>query len=105
MSEALLFDGVKEREPNTSAQFGGVTFSVQHDGPRLAHQLDTVRDYMLSHGDWRTLNEVSEALGFPPASVSARLRDLRKKNFGGYRVERRRRGEPKAGLFEYRVSQ
>lgn len=40
------------------------------------------------------------ATGAPEASASARLRDLRR---AGLTVERRRRGDPKAGLWEYRV--
>ena len=36
----------------------------------------------------------------PEASISARLRDFRKH---GLSVERRRRGDPRAGLWEYRV--
>ena len=54
-------------------------------------------------GAWRTLDEISVAVGAPPASVSARLRDLRKEKFGAHLVERRSRGERGRGLYEYRV--
>jgi hypothetical protein len=54
-------------------------------------------------GQWRTLAEISAVIRCPEASVSARLRDLRKNKFGGYLVERRRRGAERRGLFEYRV--
>jgi hypothetical protein len=54
-------------------------------------------------GAWRTLREIADATGDPDASVSARLRDLRKEKFGGFIVERRRRGETPKGTHEYRL--
>ena len=94
-------------------RFSGSSYEARLDGERLSRQLDRVRGLMLLYGpgsssvqvQWLTLGEISQALGpgNPEASVSARLRDLRKEGFGGYRVERRRRGEGKRGLFEYRV--
>jgi hypothetical protein len=50
---------------------------------------------------WRTLREIEVALGFPQASISARLRDLRKPSFGGFVVKRRRRS---SGTWEYQVT-
>jgi hypothetical protein len=70
--------------------FDGITFDPQRDGSRLHAQLDEVRDFMLSHcDDWWSLDELSVALGHPEASISARLRDLRKKKFGGFEIARR----------------
>ena len=43
---------------------------------------------LMSDGKPRTLAEISLATGDPQASVSARLRDLRKEKFGGYVVTR-----------------
>jgi hypothetical protein len=63
-------------------------------------QLTKVRDLMLD-GQWRSLIEIAAATGSPQASVSARLRDLRKAKFGGYTVERRLLSP---GLYEYRVN-
>lgn len=54
-------------------------------------------------GGWWTLAELAEATGAPEASVSARLRDFRRPRHGGHTVERRRRGGPGAGTWEYRV--
>jgi hypothetical protein len=55
-------------------------------------------------GRWRTLEEIHKTtLGEPVASISAQLRHLRKPRFGSYRVERRHRGDPGSGLYEYRV--
>lgn len=72
------------------------------DGPRLSRQLIRVKEYMRD-GEWRTLRELEDALGYPQASISARLRDLRKPRFGSLMVERRRRGEGR-GTYEYRVA-
>ena len=82
--------------------FGGATFSEEHDGSRLRAQLDRVRAFMLCSPAWFRLQTIASCLGYPEASISARLRDLRKAKFGGYRVERRR--VPGGhGLHEYRV--
>lgn len=51
---------------------------------------------------WVTRLVIEERYGVAAvASISARLRDLRKPKFGGYVVERRRRT---VGTWEYRVS-
>jgi hypothetical protein len=82
--------------------FDGRTFIHELDGGRLGKQLQVVRALMLD-GQWRTLGEISEATGYGEASVSARLRDCRKERFGGHQVQRRRRGDGRRGLFEYRI--
>lgn len=79
--------------------FGGRTYVRERDGSRLADQLAKVRE-AVSDGQWRTLHALAERVGAPEASVSARLRDLRKPQFGGLTVERRYVGN---GLYEYRV--
>jgi hypothetical protein len=74
------------------------------DAERLGKQLEVVRGFMVQEsffGGWRTLAEIARNVSYPEASISARLRDLRRL---GYVVDKRRRGEPKRGLFEYRVS-
>jgi hypothetical protein len=40
---------------------------------------------------WLALAELAEKTKFPPASISAQLRHLRKPKFGGWVVEKRRR--------------
>lgn len=88
-------------------EFGGPTFNPARDAAALNRQLDEVRSIMLS-GGWHTLAEisatVSERIGrtATEASVSARLRDLRKPQHGAYNIERRIRGG--AGrLWEYHL--
>lgn len=79
-------------------QFDGETIEPE-DVPRLAHQLELVR-WLMGDGCWRTLSQIGTEIGAPEASVSARLRDLRKTRFGGHKVERKRLSR---GLFTYRV--
>lgn len=82
--------------------FDGITYDHDRDGERLGDQMRAVSDYMLviHRGDWVTLRAISYSVGAPEASVSARLRDLRKERFGSIIVERRYVGN---GLHEYRV--
>lgn len=83
-------------------RFDGPDYSPQHDQVRLASQTERVFQLM-KDGRWRTLDEIASATGDPPASVSARLRDLRKKRFGAHTVLKQSRGERVHGLFEYRL--
>jgi hypothetical protein len=79
--------------------FGGDTFDEDRDGERLRAQLTRV--YKLMHdGVGRTLGAIAFETGDPEASVSARLRDFRKRKFGGHVVERKYLRE---GLWEYRL--
>ena len=84
----------------TSVPYGGVTFDALLDLDRLNAQSRLVARLMVD-GCWRSLAEIAAATGAPEASVSARLRDLRKPANGGHTVERRRRGG--AGTHEYRL--
>jgi hypothetical protein len=85
--------------------FGGVTYKRDKDGKRLWTQLQAVRDLMID-GKWRTLPESAVSVRqyyrvkASEASISARIRDLRKERFGGYVVERKRLS---AGLWAYRI--
>lgn len=79
--------------------FDGETFDAARDEARLTSQLDRVRDLM-ADGRWWTLKQVAANLNASEASVSARLRDLRKPRFGRYQVERR---YVEKGLWQYRV--
>jgi len=81
----------------------GTTFDPALDGPRPGRQLADVRRVM-GFGQWLTLAEIATITGAPEASVSARLRDLRRPEHGGHEVKRRRRGEAKRGLFEYSLT-
>ncbi len=80
--------------------FDGTTFEPAEDDHRLSTLLARVSGAMRS-GAWYTLAGLVERCGGTEASVSARLRDLRKPQWGGHNVERRRTGRP--GVFEYRL--
>lgn len=77
----------------------GQTYDHARDGLRLAAQHQRVLAYM-SDGKWWTLAELAQRTGDPEASVSARIRDLRKPKFGGYKVARE---YVERGLFRYRL--
>ena len=78
----------------------GDTFDAALDGSRLNTQLARVTELMRD-GTWRTLAEIQRVVGGSEASVSARLRDLRKPRFGAWTVGRRRVAA--LGLWEYRL--
>lgn len=88
---------------STDPAFDGATFDPALDQDRLSKQLGRVWA-ALSTGAWLTLAEIAAKTGDREAGISARIRDLRKPKFGGYDVQRRRRGDPADGLFEYRVT-
>ena len=82
-------------------RFGGETYSPKHDDERLSGQLRRVYQVM-ADGEWYTLDQIAAATGDrSTASISARLRDLRKEEFGAYDIRRKRLGDPKNGLFAY----
>ena len=80
-------------------KFGGSTYSEPRDGVRLNRQSQIIFDFMKS-GEWWTLSAISDATGEPEASISARLRDFRKVEFGGHKVERQYVDK---GLWKYRL--
>ena len=79
--------------------FDGDTITPD-DFPRLNRQLRAVYDLMRD-GYWRGLKEIAFQIDEPEASISARLRDLRKPKWGGFTVERMNRG---GGFWMYRLS-
>ena len=88
--------------PLFDQRFNGDDYVDARDRPRLRGQILRVYDLMRDEG-WRTLGEIEGETGDPQASISAQLRHLRKKRFGEHTVEKRHRGDPVGGLYEYRV--
>ena len=94
-----------------AADFGGATYDATLDRERLTGQLGRVFALMAADGEWRTLKRIVSVVGGSEAGVSARLRDLRKPQFGGpgkhgdprarQDVEGRRVGD--TSLWEYRM--
>lgn len=82
-------------------------------GASRRRQRDVLCDVMLSASQcetWLTLEELAKLTHYPPASISAQLRHLRKQEFGGYEVEKRQRvsgrilhGEDFGTVWEYRL--
>lgn len=82
---------------------------------QLRKQREVIRDVMLSAGQcatWLTLDELAKLTHYPPASISAQLRHLRKPEYGAFAVVKRCRSVNKAmraegfgALWEYSVRQ
>ncbi len=82
--------------------FNGPAYQAEYDRARLTTQNGKILTLM-SDGQWRTLGEIEEALGFPQSSISAQLRHMRKPLFGSHQVNRRHRGLRGNGLYEYQL--
>ena len=82
--------------------FDGATYIPELDGVRLGSQLERVKALM-SDGQWRKLNDIVAECGGNTASISARLRDLRKEKFGGHVVTSERVGSRTGGYWKYQV--
>lgn len=89
----------------TQPHFDGPAL-IPSDHPRLKRQLDRViyainSIYSVQDGlAWWSLKDLSIMCQCSEASVSARLRDLRKPRFGGHLIERKRLD---GGQFLYRL--
>lgn len=82
-------------------EFGGATFDAARDAADFRSQLDKVRSKLLG-GGWLTLAQLAEAGGCSEAAASARVRDLRKSQFGAYTIEKRVKAGTKR-LYEYHL--
>jgi len=80
-------------------KFDGATYDHTRDSMRLGSQLERVYSYMKDE-KWHSLNAIAKACDAPHASVSARLRDLRKPKFGSHKLHRKLAGK---GLYLYRL--
>ena len=69
--------------------FDGETYEPAKDKARLTAQYKQVFDTMLD-GKFRSLAELEALTKAPQASISARLRDMRKERNGSHTVVRRR---------------
>lgn len=74
----------------------GMTYIPDRDGERLSRQARRVF-LIMRDGDWHALHELAIKTGDPEASISARLRDLRR---AGYMVLRQ---YVERGLWRYRM--
>jgi len=94
---------METRQSPHEPSFGGETYDPEQDGERLYRQIGRVRRlFERNPGKWFTLRELSNFVGAPEASVSARLRDLRKNKFGGFEIEAARI-QHGSGTWRYRM--
>ena len=75
----------------------GETFNRARDRKRLDTAMERIFSTMQDKG-WHTLRELADKGGCSEACASARIRDLRKPEHGGWRVDRQNRG---GGLWAY----
>lgn len=83
-------------------KFDGPDYDPVFDAERLNTQLRRIYNLMID-GSWRTLSEIASVTGDHESSISAQLRHLRKPKHGSHVVNKQRRGDPAAGLYEYQV--
>lgn len=81
-----LFDWKPPAPPVILGDRDGVTIVPERDTKRLNAQAQRVWN-VLSDGRWYSLSEIAAITHDPEASISARIRDLRKPKFGGFTVE------------------
>lgn len=85
--------------PAPAHAFGGKTYEPARDYLRLTGQLEAVYKLMLD-GQWHTLTQIQNCVGGSEAAISARLRDLRKVEYGAHDIRKRCVA---GGLWEYRM--
>lgn len=93
-----FFNGTNEMN-----HFDGSDVVAELDEVRLTGQLKSIFTLM-KDGKFRTLAEIEGSTGIGQASASAQLRNLRKERFGNFTVNKRRKGDPGDGLFEYQLT-
>lgn len=97
-----MFGPIGTKLPSMEAsfpEFDGATYDQARDGKRLGSQMEAVLNLM-KDGDAWALKSLAAATGYPEASISARLRDLRKPRFGGHTITRE---YIERGLWLYRL--
>jgi hypothetical protein len=83
----------------------GAGDGMLHPGRTQRETLLTVLRLAAGYEQWVTLAELAGKTKFPPASISAQLRHLRKARYGGWVVEKRRREWVKEEVvWEYRLA-
>jgi CRP-like cAMP-binding protein len=80
-------------------RFDGADYIHSRDSKRLGTQMEQIRDFMEGKG-YLTLQEIADATGNPPASVSAQLRNLRKERFGSRIIDKKYVSN---GLYSYKL--
>jgi hypothetical protein len=84
---------------------GGASDGMLRPGRTQRETLLTVLRLAAQYETWVTLAELAAKTKFPPASISAQLRHLRKEKYGGWAVEKRRREWVSEVVWEYRLAE
>jgi hypothetical protein len=84
---------------------GGAGDGMVRPGVTQRETLLTVLRLAAQYETWVTLAELAAKTKFPPASISAQLRHLRKEKYGGWVVEKRRREWVSEVVWEYRLAE
>ena len=87
---------------NPEPHFNGPAYNPELDFVRLTGQIKRIFTCMADN-QWRTLREIANITGDGEASISAQLRHLKKERFGSHGVIKERRGDPKNGLWQYKL--
>ncbi len=100
MSQDLTSEGVG-RTPDEAVSAG-----MQQPGRTQRETLLMVLRQAAEYARWMALGELALMTRFPPASISAQLRHLRKEKYGGWGIEKRRREWVTEELvWEYRLAE
>jgi hypothetical protein len=100
MSQDLMSEGV-ERTPD-----GAESDGMPQPGSTQRETLLMVLRLAAQYETWVTLAELAGKTKFPPASISAQLRHLRKAKYGAWGIEKRRREWVTEELvWEYRLAE
>jgi len=98
MNDTAMNDLFNQAKPRfDKARFNGSDYDHKRDQKRLSGQIKRVWECM-KDGKPRTLADIETITGDPQASISAQLRHLRKKRFGGWEVDKEYLG---SGLYSY----
>ena len=85
---------------------GGASDGMYRPGRTQRETLLMVLRIAAQYETWVTLAELAAKTKFPPASISAQLRHLRKAKYGGWGIEKRRREWTTDELvWEYRLAE
>lgn len=82
-----------------SLRLGSLTFAEEKAAENLPPHIRAVFDAM-KDGNWRTLNMIVFKVGGTRPNAAARLRDLRKPQYGGHVVEKK---VVRKGVWQYRL--
>jgi hypothetical protein len=102
MYEQLTFDGLMPEEKSFSAQMVEQNTAEVPREPKFTPPKGKLAKLLkvLSDGRWHSPLELCELTGISPLSITARLRDLRKDDYGGHTIETK---ETQPGLVLYRL--